>query len=275
MTTATPSVRRMFHVRWLLNRIRFVLVLAAVIVSWQLTVGRMSTTVQFFLPAPSTIVDALFKPGPRAPQLVQELPMDMIITLLKVLSGLALGFATGVPTGFAMARSDIIRWMIDPHLTAINTLPRIAVVPVLVLWLGFGPLPGLVLVWSAVYVVVSLNTYGGILDLDSRLIDHIRVLGARGLQIVRFVVLPGILPWLVSALRLALGYAWTVAILAETFGSRAGLGYLIVWYAGQAFSPGVFLVLLVITSIAVVLERVTARLVSQFGSHRADVTQVA
>jgi len=258
MTSLTREFRRAFLEERSLGYLALPVILTTVVAFWEFVLGRFPE-VQFFFPKPSTILGALSKPAPHAPQLFLELHTDVIATMAKVIAGLVLGFASGVPIGLAMARSELVRWLVDPYITIINSLPRIAMVPVLVLWLGFGPLPGLILVWSAVFVVAALNTYGGVVDIDKRFVDHVRVMGARGLQIIRLVLLPGILPWLVSALRLSLGYAWTVAILAETFGAQVGLGHLIVWYAGQAFAPGVFFTLFLITFIALVLEQTTER----------------
>ncbi len=227
--------------------------LILVVVVWQIATGSNNSPYAI-LPSPSSIFAALMRPGPNAVQLITELPSDIALTVSHALLGLALGFATGLPTGLAMSRWRSVKAMLDPYVTAFNALPRIALLPILVIAFGFGSLPGLMLIWSAAFVVVVLNTVVGVRSVQQTYVDHVRVLGASSIQVTLLVVMPTILPWLIAALRLGIGFAFTTAILAETSGVNAGLGYLLVWYEGQAFAPGEFLVVALVTVLALILD---------------------
>lgn len=226
--------------------------LIAVVGLWQLLTRDASQYAA--LPSPSSIFGALYKPGPYAPTVSQELPSDALVTVSHAILGLILGFGTGVPIGLAMTRSESLRAMLGPYVTALNTMPRIALLPLLIIIFGFGATPGLVLIWSAAFVVVLLNTMVGARSVQRVHLEHVRVLGASPLQLQLLVVIPAIVPWLIAALRLGLGYSFTIGILAETTGVSNGLGYLLVWYANQAFAPGAFLVVCVVTILALLLD---------------------
>lgn len=229
------------------------LTLILVVVVWQIATGSNSSPYAI-LPSPRSILAALNGPGPNALHLLAELPADISLTVAHTLLGLALGFVTGLPTGLAMSRWRSVRAMLDPYVTSLNALPRIALLPILIIAFGFGQLPSLVLIWSAAFVVVVLNTLVGARSVQQTHVDHVRVLGATSIQVDLLVVMPTLVPWLVAALRLGIGFAFTTAILAETVGVNAGLGYLLVWYAGQAFSPGEFLVIALVTALALLLD---------------------
>lgn len=210
------------------------------------------------LPAPSELLETLNLPGPRADPLARQLPGDIWQTLVRMLIGTALGFATGIPIGIAAAKLKVARWAVTPYLTMLNTVPHIAILPVLVIVLGFGNLPALVLVWSGVVVIVVVNTRTAIMGVDRVLLDRLRSLNARRRDTVRFLLWPTMVPALVGTSRLAIGYAWALALLSETFGQQSGVGFLLVWYSQQGFLPGLFLVALVITVCAVAMERAVA-----------------
>jgi len=229
--------------------------LATLLIAWQIGAGGASSPYAA-IPSPASVLAALNRPGPNAPQLLQELPTDVLLTVSHALLGLLLGVLTGVPVGVAMARSHAVNSMFDPYITALNALPRIALLPFLVIAFGFGPIPGIILIWSAAFVAVVLNTVAGVRSVQRIHLDHVRVLGATPFQADLFVLLPTLVPWLVSATRLGIGYAFTTAILAESAGVNSGLGYLLVWYAGQAFAPGAFLVVSVVPALALLLDGV-------------------
>lgn len=229
-------------------------VFAVLFAAWQL-IAAADPNLGRFLPPPSSIFAALFRPGPDGQPVIRAIPGAVAVTMTTASLALLAGLITGVSSGIAMARSQHVRLALNPYLSVINALPKIAILPILIIVLGFGTLPGLILAWMSTYVIIALNTFLGASSVDTKMVHHLRVLGATPRQIDRLVTVPAIVPWLVAAARLALGHAFSVAIISETYGVRAGLGYLLLFYSNQAYAPGEFIVLVTVSAIAIAIDR--------------------
>jgi ABC-type nitrate/sulfonate/bicarbonate transport system permease component len=206
------------------------------------------------LPPPSALYETLMLPGPRTDPVARQIPQDVLHTLLRMLGGTALAFATGVPIGILIARYRPVRWAAAPHLMMMNTVPHIAVLPILVIVFGFGNWPALLLVWSGVFVLIVVNTRTAVEGIDRSLVDRLRALKAGRIRTFRHLQLPSMVPALIATSRLAIGYAWALALLSETFGQHNGIGFLLIWYTQQGYLPGIFLAAATITLCAVLME---------------------
>lgn len=153
------------------------------------------------------------------------LQSDIAITCLRVLEGFAIGsvFAVllGTVTGFWRRAEEAL----EPTLQALRTVPTLAWAPLLLLWLGIDEAPKIALVAIGAFFPVYVNLVAGIKGVDRKLIEVARVYNLSDLQIARRVVLPASLPDLLTGLRLGATQAWLFVVVAEFFGSTAGLGF--------------------------------------------------
>lgn len=156
-----------------------------------------------------------------------QLEEHFYVSALAFLLGLGLAIVVGLPFGIIMGRSRILDALLDPYVTAFNATPRIVWLPLLILWFGIG-------IWSKVMIVfigalfpLLINTYVGVKNVDRVMVNVVRSFGANEWQVMKVVVLPNSLPYIIAGLRLAIGRAILGVVVGEFFGSSKGLGYMI------------------------------------------------
>ena len=160
--------------------------------------------------------------------------------------GYAIGSITGIATGLAIGLAPRVERILSPFIIALYALPKVALAPFFVIFLGIGLESKIALVTMTVYFLLLYNTLDGVHDLDRGWAEAFRVMGASRGEIVRRVLLPGITPWILSGLRIAVRYAFTAAVLGELIAGNAGIGYLIDSSAGAFNSSGIFAGVLVL-----------------------------
>lgn len=181
---------------------------------------------------------------------------DLLEALGATMYGMAAGFliaaVVGVALGFAMGRMPVVGGLLEPYVNAIYATPRIALIPLLVLWCGIGfELRVTVAVLSAVFPII-INTYVGARSVDSGLLDAGRSLNASGFQLLRGVVLPASLPFVVTGLRIGIFRALVGIIVAEMSASITGTGQLLLDY-GQFLQIGRLIAVIVTLGVIGVL----------------------
>lgn len=149
------------------------------------------------------------------------------VSLARVAAGTVIGTALGLALGLASGLSRLARDVVDRPMQAIRAVPFTALTPLLILWLGLGEAPKIVLVAIAVVVPVYLNTMSGVRGVDRRLLLVARACRLTRGQTVRHVILPGAAPAILVGLRFALGVAWVAVIVAETVNAASGIGFLL------------------------------------------------
>jgi NitT/TauT family transport system permease protein len=159
----------------------------------------------------------------------------------------------GLPLGVLIGRSRILNAMLDPFITAFNATPRLVFLPLIVLWLGLGLWSKVVIVFIGALFPILINTYEGVRNADKLLINVVRSFGAKELDIARLVVVPNALPYIVAGMRLAIGRAVLGVVVAEFFGSEAGLGVMMVQAAGRYQVDIVFSGLIVFAVLSLVM----------------------
>ncbi|MDQ4099970.1 MAG: ABC transporter permease [Chloroflexota bacterium] len=196
-----------------------------------------------FWPAPSTLWDTFL-------QLVAEddLLGDVRISLLRILGGFLLGAIPGVALGLAMGLFWPVRVFFMPLAAAIYAVPKIAVLPLVIIAFGIGELSKLVIVAISIFFLVVLNTMGGVLAIDPSFRDVARNLGASRLELFWTVALPGALSAIFTGLRLALGFALIVIVSTEFLSPGRGVGYLI-WESYQTLQIKAMLIGLIVTGL--------------------------
>jgi hypothetical protein len=130
-----------------------------------------------------------------------DLWRNLLPTLEESFGGLALGLIVGICGGVPMARSRFAASMLDPHVTGINGVPRVALGPFFVVWFGIGILPKILLAVSIVFVVVLFNTREGIESIDPDLVDALRSMRASPWQMLPHVTIPSLVPWLLASTK--------------------------------------------------------------------------
>ena len=155
-----------------------------------------------------------------------DLWLNLKPTLEETFGGLVLGFVVGVAGGVLMARSRVAAAVLDPYVVGINGVPRVALGPFFVVWFGIGILSKVLLAVSIVFVVVLFNTREGIESIDEDLVDALRSMRASRWDMLRYVIIPSLTPWLLASVKIGIGLALTGAVVGELVGASAGLG----WY---------------------------------------------
>ncbi|HEY1342892.1 MAG TPA: ABC transporter permease [Bryobacteraceae bacterium] len=184
-----------------------------------------------FFPPPTRLVAeglAMIRSG--------ELPGHLWSTLIRTFEGSALGIVTGLACGTLMGLSRPARRALEPLVSALAASPKIALFPVLMLVLGIGQAPRIALIAAAAFVMAALPILDGVRNLDVTYVELARNYGARSWKLVSWVYLPGSLPHLLTAARLALSRALGVCVAVEVVNARNGLGSLI-WAGWQSFRP--------------------------------------
>ncbi|MFN2461274.1 MAG: ABC transporter permease [Candidatus Velthaea sp.] len=165
---------------------------------------------------------------------------DVAVTMWETILGLVVGGVIGIVLGVALASNRLLGAVFEPLLVLLNSIPRVTLVPLFILWFGFTLMSKVMSAIVLVLFVVFFATYAGIKDVDPMLVANARVLGARRADIVRHVLVPSALTWIFASLRSAVGFALIGAVVAEYFGANAGVGYRIQYSESQLNTSGVF-----------------------------------
>jgi NitT/TauT family transport system permease protein len=197
------------------------LVLAALIGLWQLLVA-LGAFNALAVASPASVAHQLGELlGAKA------IWLNVYYTLLILAIGYVGGVVVGTVVGTLMGISEVFRAYLTPFVAFLNALPRIALIPLLIAWLGFGQSQQVVLVFLLVVFVVLLTAQASVRNIGKEFIDNARMIGASRLQLVREVYLPAIGIWVISSARVAVGIGLQVALVSEFFGGHQGLGYMI------------------------------------------------
>jgi NitT/TauT family transport system permease protein len=148
-------------------------------------------------------------------------------TLEEALGGLAVGIVAGGVLGAAAALWPPLAELLQPAMTLLNAVPRVILAPLFIIWFGIGVASKVALSFLLVAVTIFFAMYSGIREVDPRLVDRVRTLGGTGLHLVREVYVPSVASWLLGSLKIAVGFAFTGAVVGEFVASSRGLGYLL------------------------------------------------
>jgi NitT/TauT family transport system permease protein len=179
-----------------------------------------------------------------------ELLTDVWMTVSEALIAFVVSSILGVVSGLLLARSPFCDEVFAPIIVALNSLPRIALAPLIILWFGVGVVAKVVTAFTLVYFILLVNTLGGAKNVDNDIMTIAQLMGASKHDLLWKVTLPSALPWIFAALSIALTYSLLGVIVAEILASNQGLGYLIASSAGNFNTAGVFAALVVLAAIA-------------------------
>ena len=206
--------------------------LVFVLVVWQAAV-RLFDMPAYFIPAPTDIVIALV----RARSLYAE---HYLVTLWSTLAAFSIAFVLAVLMGALVSESRFLERTLYPLLVALQSMPRIALAPVIIVWFGFGPASKIVLGVLSAFFPIFLNTAHGMKMVDSDQVALMRTLHASRAQIFWTIKLPNALPFLLAGANIGIIFAILAVIVGEFLGANRGMGFLIVNQSNQMDTPGVF-----------------------------------
>lgn len=175
-------------------------------------------------------------------------------TMYEMVLGLLTGVATGLIAGIILAYSKTAYDLIAPIFASINAMPRIAIAPLFILWFGIGVLSKIALIWTTVFFIVFYNVFFGVKNVNENIINAILVMGANKRQIIRFVILPSIISWLLASLRPSVAMALVGAIVGEMLASSEGLGWILIYATGLFYVTRIFSILILLALIGVALD---------------------
>lgn len=181
-----------------------------------------------------------------------ELFKHIGVTCAETSMGFLLGTLLGTMSAIILWWSDFLSKVMEPYLIILNSLPKIALGPIFIVWIGAGPAAIIVMAMSISIVVTILEVLNGLQSVDMEKIKLIKTFGASKLQVLLKVVLPSSMPVIVNALKVNVGLSWVGVIVGEFLVSRSGIGYLIV-YGGQVFQLDLVMTSVLILSVAATL----------------------
>ncbi len=222
-----------------------VVVLLFLLLLWKAGV-EISGIEKWILPAPEVVFQTLWK----SRNLIFS---HSIQTILESVLGLGIAVLLGVGVAVLMEWSDFLRKLLKPFLIVSQTLPFIVLSPLLIIWLGYGILPKIVIVVLACFFPICINLFDGFRSVDTGMTRLLQSMGANKLQIFRHVTLPSSMPFFFSGLRLAGTYAIGVAVVSEWLGAEKGLGILLIRSAKSYQTETVFAAIIVITLLSLLL----------------------
>jgi NitT/TauT family transport system permease protein len=217
---------------------------------WQLICAGFNIP-NFLLPRPSVVVQAFvtqFNP-------IMENSWD---TLVRTVIGFILAVVLGAILGVAIGSSRLIYRGLYPVLIGFNSVPKVAVVPIFVIWFGTGAVPAVLTAFLVSFFPIAVNVATGLATVEPELLDVLRSLGARKRQILIKIGLPRSLPYFFASLKIAITLAFVGTIISETVASSSGIGYLMMAATANFDTPLVFAGLFVIAVMGIVMYAIFA-----------------
>lgn len=198
-----------------------------------------------FVSSPASIVAALSK-------LVSDgvLASNLLTTLIEIMISFVLSVVLGIASAVVLDRNDWLNRILSPFLTAFNSMPRIALGPLFILWFGIGIASKVALAFSLGYFIMLLSTLGGLKNVDRDLLLMSRLFGASEIRLFRDVRLPWALPSIFAGLRLTLIYCSAGAVIGEMIAAESGLGLLVQSFSGR-FDVASVIALIVVVALLV------------------------
>jgi NitT/TauT family transport system permease protein len=226
------------------------IVLAAIIMVWELICRALQVS-DFIFPAPSAIFASLRQyAGPISAHAFQ--------TFWTTMAGFAVGVVVGLLLGFLVGSSRLMYTSLYPLMVGFNSIPKAALVPVLVVWFGIGTLPAILTAFVICFFPITVNVATGLATIEPELEDVLRALGANRWDVIVKVGLPRSMPYFFASLKVAITLAFIGSVVSETIAANEGIGYLMMSAGSQMRMPLVFAGLVVISVMAIAMYEIFA-----------------
>jgi len=209
------------------------LVGAALLIFWQWAAGTLIR--EAYLAKPTSVMWRLYELFSTA-----TIWVHIRVTLTEVVIGYVMGSILGLAVGFLLGSSRFLAVVFEPYVMAFYGIPRIALAPIFIIVLGIGIWSKVAIVFIQVFFMLFINAYAGVREINQEYLQLARIMGAKGGLILRKIVIPSTMPFIMLGLRSAVPYAVVGAVVGEFIAASKGLGYFIN-YAGSTFdSAGAF-----------------------------------
>jgi ABC-type nitrate/sulfonate/bicarbonate transport system permease component len=221
--------------------------LALVLIIWQLV----------SIPAGNLLLPSPLEVGPAFLSLLVsgQLLTATASSVMVFAAGFLLAIVTAVPLGILMGGLPRLGETLDIYVNGLNATPRVALIPLIILWLGLGFPAKVAIVWFAAALPIAINTYAGVLNADPELIEAARSFGASRGQIFRSIMLPCALPYIMAGLRIGASLAIIGTVIAELYTALSGLGSMLAKFGGSFQTAKYFVPVLVLVVIGVVISQ--------------------
>jgi len=228
----------------------------ALLAIWQAM--SVAYDLQLILPPPlavaRTIVNTLTLSTDRwlyGPNIYQHLAASFV----RAISGFAIAAAFAIPLGLFVGRFRALREYVDPVIRSLYPIPGIAWIPLAILWFGLGNTAVIFVVFIAEFFPLYFNTEAGARNINPILIDAARCFGARRLTLVRRVILPASIPYIITGMRIALGGAWRMIVAGEMLASQSGIGSVLMESRYQLRATDLMMAMILISVVGYATER--------------------
>jgi NitT/TauT family transport system permease protein len=262
-----PNWQRVLFSAWT----RPFLLVVILLVLWDVMI-RVFKVPPYLIPPPAAVIGQLHDEWPR-------LWRESLVTTWATLGGFALSIAFGIPMALMIAYSRTVESFVYPLLVFSQSIPKIAIAPLFVVWFGFGIIPKVICAFMLGFFPIVVSTVAGFKSVDSDMIDLARSMKAGRLATFLRISLPQALPSLFAGLKVSVTLAVVGAVVGEFVGSNSGIGYLLQIANGNFDLPLMFAALVVLSMIGVLLfvavDLLERLMIPWHASHRNDFTAIA
>ncbi|MEO6984309.1 MAG: ABC transporter permease [Paralcaligenes sp.] len=233
-------------------RILQIALLVAILLAWHIAAQNINFA--FFFGQPVEVAKVIWAWFVTNRDIYQHLGVTLTETVLAFVIGTVTGLGFGLWLGLSRGASALL----DPYITAANSMPRVILAPIFGMWFGLGIWSKVALAVTLVFFIVFFNVYRGVREVSTTLLDNARMLGANRQQLLRYVYIPSATSWVFSSLHTSVGLAFVGAVVGEYLGSASGVGYLILQAEGTLDVNTVFAGIVVLTVFALLLDAVVS-----------------
>jgi NitT/TauT family transport system permease protein len=244
--STADSKARSANLGLILGRIGFVV---AILLLWHFSAGTLVKT--FYLPKPAAVLGELFgwiRDG--------SLWTNILATLKPAVQGFLIASVAAIVLGYALAMARYASAVLEPFLAALYGIPIIALVPLMILWLGIEEALAVGIATLASFFLMFYNVYFGIREVSQTLIDQVQIAGGSKWDVAFRVRLPSALIWVVAGTKLALPHSVVGVVVAEFLTGNRGIGYMLAYNANHFNSAGTFAAVAVLATMSFTLDRV-------------------
>jgi len=226
---------------WLRKRAGVLIVFVALFLLWEYAVWLFGVK-EYLLPPPSKVWTEFLKRS-------DTVMAGAIVTTQEIVGGYLLAVVVSIPLALAVARSRFIEESVYPVVVFLQIIPKIAIAPLFIIWLGFGFTPKLLIVFLLCFFPIVVSSVAGFKAVDPEVMDFAHTTGASGWRMFFKIRLPQALPDIFTGLKVGAALSATAAVVAEFVAADRGLGYLLQQYNGQLETPMVFAIIVLLSLI--------------------------
>lgn len=241
------------------TRVQSLLLLVVLLGAWEGAVRLFKVSANL-VPPVSDIAVALWRGLATGPMAKDGFWYHGGVTVAEILLGFLIGSGVGLAIGIVVSQMPRVEALLEPYVAALQSVPKVAIAPIIVVWLGFGIGSKVMIICLLTFFPVLVTSIAGFKAVDADRIDLLRSLSATRWQIFRKAKFPSALPYIFAGLNMAAAFSVVGAVVGEFVGAQAGLGVLILQMEAQADTGGSFAVCVVLSVIGIVMTDVLRRI---------------